>query len=177
MNQNLTKNISECHFDLKNQGFFLSSIGLPQQLLVQVENENYNAIDKIITNLVSTKGEIFTFLRQFCAVKTIEHIISLRESKNEWEEDGIWHDDGSRILAFSLSLTLEPPKKGGVLEFRKKGSKKIHSIPTPNHGSIIVFKTGIDGFEHKINKVENGKRLIIAGWCYSTNYNASSPHF
>jgi len=36
---------------------------------------------------------------QFC-----EHIIAIRKAPGD--EEGIWHDDGSRSLGFSLSLNL-----------------------------------------------------------------------
>jgi hypothetical protein len=165
MSPNLAENFSQCQNALQNSGYFMSNIELPKELLVQVKNDNFNEIDEIFSTLLSPQGSIFLFLKQFCPVESIEHIISLRDAANEWEEDGIWHDDGSRILAFSLSLTLDSPE-GGVLEFKHKDVTESHKITTPDYGTIIVFKTGIDNFEHKINEVTKGKRLIIAGWCY-----------
>jgi hypothetical protein len=170
MSPNLAKFFSQCQNALQNNGYFMSNIELPKELLVQVKNENFNEIDAIFSKLLAPKGDVFNFLKQFCPVESIEHIISLRDAKNEWEEDGIWHDDGSRILAFSLSLTITLPE-GGVLEFKHKDSQVSNKITTPDYGTIIVFKTGIDNYEHKINQVTKGKRLIIAGWCYdNTDY-------
>ena len=130
-------------------------------------DKNYTELDQTFKRLLASNGELFKQLIQFTdyEIDFIEHIISLRDSENEWEEDGIWHDDGSRVLAFTLSLTTGPIE-GGILEFRKKDqiqSQKIHTHP---YGTVIVFKTGIMGYEHKINAVTKGKRLIIAGWLY-----------
>lgn len=122
-------------------------------------------LDELMAKATSEGGIIFEMMKQVCPVNEIEFIISLRDANNEWEEDGIWHDDGSRIMAFSLSLTLNKPE-GGVLEIRKKGAEISLKIPTPDYGSLIIFQTGKTGFEHKINQVTKGQRLIIAGWCY-----------
>lgn len=159
------KKISQCQNALKKLGFCKVITQLPNDLLVQVKNKNYEEIDQIIKTLLSPNGYLFNILKEHCEVKSIEHIISLREACNDWEEDGIWHDDGSRILAFSLSLNQVQPG-GGILEFRKKGQLDSLKISTPNYGEMIIFKTGIDDFEHKINQVTSGSRLIIAGWCY-----------
>lgn len=164
MRKNEQKNISQCQIDLARYGFCLSKIELPSSLLEEVNAKDYSLIDKTFHGLTSKDGLLYQYLQNFCEFTEIEFIISLRSSKNEWEEDGIWHDDGSRKLAFSLSLTLEMPV-GGVLEFRKKGETESQKIETPNYSEIIIFKTGVDNYEHKINKVENGERLIIAGWC------------
>ena len=165
MNENLSKIISQCQSDLDKKGYCLTNIELPNEVQIAVEQKDYNSLDSQLQELTSPNGVVFKFLKSFCALDNIEFIISLREAKNSWEEDGIWHDDGSRILAFSLSLTLDLPQSG-VLEFRKKGETQSNKIPTPKYGDMLVFKTGIDNFEHKINQVTYGSRLIIAGWCY-----------
>lgn len=163
----LNKNFSQCQNALKNQGFCLTSIKLPPRLERLIEAENFSEIDTIFEKLLRNKGELFEFLTQFSPyiIEKIEHIISLRDAKDPNQEDGIWHDDGSRVLAFSLSLT-KNQVKGGVLEFKHKNSLESFKIKTPAYGEIIIFKTGHEDFEHKINKVTHGKRLIIAGWLY-----------
>ena len=111
---------------------------------------------------------IFSKLQNYAKFSQIQFIISIRSSLEQPDEDGIWHDDGSRILAFSLSLTLNPSEiEGGILEIRERGeeSSKSETLPTPPYGSMIVFATGHLGFEHKINRVIRGERIIIAGWC------------
>ncbi len=165
MNQLSLEDISQWQNALLEHGFFVTKIDLPKELLSAVKFNNFQIVDQIMEKLLAKDGDIFNFLKSFFPdQQSIEHIISLRESKNEWEEDGIWHDDGSRKLAFSLSLTTKIPH-GGVLEIRKKNAKSSIKIPTPEYGNIIVFQTGENGYEHKINKVIDGKRLIIAGWC------------
>lgn len=165
MNKNDEAKISRCQYDLENKGFTKLKLDLPTKLKRAVKNEDFPIIDKIVKEMTDPPNLLFNIMSKFCDVKEIEFIISLRDAQNEWEEDGIWHDDGSRIMAFSLSLTLGPVE-GGILEIRKKGAEISHKIPTPDYANIIIFKTGISNFEHKINKVTKGKRLIIAGWCY-----------
>ncbi|MGE3610768.1 MAG: 2OG-Fe(II) oxygenase [Bacteriovoracaceae bacterium] len=152
--------------DLFNSGYHLSSFPLGHEIKEMVLNENWPAIDHSFRILTSPQGELFQFLAQYHEFSSIEFIISIRDAQNEWEEDGIWHDDGSRVFAFSLSLTLNPNEiEEGVLGVRKKGEELFHSIPTPGFGEIILFLTGQYGFEHKIHQVIQGKRVIIAGWC------------
>lgn len=153
--------------NLKNQGYCIATFNLPSHLKLLIEHEKFSEIDIIFKKLLSPGAELFHYLTLFTPfdISHIEHIISIRNSNNEWEEDGIWHDDGSRVLAFSLSLTSNDIK-GGVLEIRKKSEQISIKIPTPSYGSIIIFKTGHDHFEHKINRVTKGKRIIIAGWLY-----------
>lgn len=158
--------ISDYKTQLEINGHIILRVPLNYSLEEIVLNKDYLELDKYFQKETLPEGLIFKTLSQFCAVKKIEFIISLREAQNEWEEDGIWHDDGSRILAFSLSLTKEPPM-GGFLGLRIKGSSKVVMIPTPAYGDMIIFKTGVDNFEHKIHSVTSGSRLIIAGWCYS----------
>lgn len=172
MSSNYMKNISQCQSDLKTDGYTLLKLALPPSIMDLVIDDKYEELDSHIAKLTRHDGLIFKAMSNFCDVEEIEFIISLRDSMNEWEEDGIWHDDGSRILAFSLSLTLVQVE-GGVLEFRKKGSIGTQKIKTPSYGTMIVFKTGVEGYEHKINAVRSGKRLIIAGWCYPSKSSSS----
>jgi hypothetical protein len=151
---------------LANEGHFFTSLVLPDTVKTWVAMQNWPLIDDYFMQATSRDGIVFGHLKQFSNFNEIEFIISLRDSENEWEEDGIWHDDGSRVLAFSLSLTLEPKLiSGGVLEIRKKGASSSFKIPPFAFGEMVVFATGTTGHEHKINRVTNGKRLIIAGWC------------
>ena len=125
-------------------------------------------LDRAIAGEVVQGGLIFNELQKYGDFSEIEFIISIRSSNDEPDEDGIWHDDGSRVLAFSLSLCLTPDEiHGGRLEFRRQGSDEtvLASLPSPPFGTMIVFATGWQGFEHKINRVTSGERMIIAGWC------------
>lgn len=157
--------ITKHKYNLETHGHTILKIDLPEFLHEYIANKDFQNLDLYFHEQVKQSGIIFETLKEFCSnLASIEFIISLRESKNEWEEDGIWHDDGSRFLAFSLSLTSIAPK-GGILEIRRKGSEDSLKIETPNFGEMIIFKTGVSGYEHKINRVTEGARLIIAGWC------------
>ena len=152
------------------QGYKLETFPLPVELKSFVENDDWNSVDACFQKLTQQDGSLFSFLRTYHEFNSIEFIISIRDSKNEWEEDGIWHDDGSRVFAFSLSLTLNPDEiEGGRLGIRRKGEESFLEIPTPKYGEIILFLTGIHGFEHKIHQVKKGRRVIIAGWCSNQN--------
>jgi len=98
--------------------------------------------------------------------KTSSSIISIRSSEEYPDEDGIWHDDGSRVLAFSLSLTRHPGKpRSGKL--RSEGVRLLrlrHPFPLHRLAPMIIFGTGQSGFEHRICRVARGERVIVAGW-------------
>ena len=151
---------------LFENGFHLSTFRLTDDVKECVENENWARLDEKFKILLKSDGEFFRFLNRFHDFTSIEFIISIRDADNEWEEDGIWHDDGSRVFAFSLSLTLERENlEGGRLGLRRKGEDTFIEIPTPPYGDVILFLTGVHGFEHKIHRVTKGRRVIIAGWC------------
>ena len=147
-------------------GYQKVTFDLPQSIREHVQSRNWVELDRVMALETSPAGSVFGRLRIFCEFSQIEFIISIRSSDIEADEDGIWHDDGSRILAFSLSLTFDPEQiEGGVLEIRKRGARESARIPTPDFGTAVVFATGHWGYEHKINRVSRGERIIIAGWC------------
>lgn len=151
---------------LFSSGYFLHSFSLDAALMSLVELEKWDEVDLYFKKLTSSDGELFLFLQQFHSFNQIETMLSVRDSKNDWEEDGIWHDDGSRVLALSLSLTLKPHELlGGTLELRKKNEQNCISISTPDFGTGIVFLTGVHGYEHRTRKVLKGKRVILVAWC------------
>jgi hypothetical protein len=128
--------------------------------------EDWNSLDTYFRTLIEPTGVLFKTLLQINTFDSIENIINIRDAKNDWEEDGIWHDDGSRLMAFSLGLNLMPATIiGGDLLFRKKSSTNCLTIKAIPYGEIIIFKTGVDGYEHKVTAVTKGTRIIIAGWC------------
>jgi hypothetical protein len=152
--------------ELFTRGYHLSYFPLPPEVETYVRSEDYVKLDHCFKSLCGKDGQLFKYLLRFHDFTSIEFIISIRDSNNDWEEDGIWHDDGSRVFAFSLSLSLEADKiKGGRLGIRVKGDEQYSQIPTPSYGGIILFLTGLYGFEHCIHQVLEGKRMIIAGWC------------
>lgn len=153
---------------IAENGFYLTHVELPSAIRESVLNRDWEKLNAEIFRQTAKGGVIFDELLHYAKFSDIEFIISIRSSNVEPDEDGIWHDDGSRVLAFSLSLTLRPDAiEGGRLEIRKRSTEPQSSkeIPTPTFGTLIVFATGWQGFEHKINRVVQGERIVIAGWC------------
>lgn len=150
--------------ELFSSGYHLSFIAISDDIKTLVREEKWNEVDAHFKRLTSKGGTLYNFLKKYHDFESIEFIISVRDAENDWEEDGIWHDDGTRVFAFSLSLT-EDPIVGGRLGIRRIGEENYTQIPTPSFGGIIMFLTGIYGFEHRIHQVKKGKRIIIAGWC------------
>ena len=153
-------------FEIQQNGHAMDFLTLDKSIFRASMTSDFTYIDQVFQKLTSPQGQLFKYLEQFSDFNSIEFIISLRDSKNDWEEDGIWHDDGSRTFAFSLSLTTHSQNvDGGELHIRKKGSTQTSIIPPFEFGKILLFKTGTSGYEHKIHAVKSGRRLIIAGWC------------
>lgn len=137
---------------------------LDESIKELVRNEKWQDIDNYFLNIEKKNGLLFNYLSDFLEFNSIEHIISIRNPPHD--EDGIWHDDGSRILGFTLSLTENPDSIiGGDLLFKHKESKDFQRVSIRPFGEILLFKTGIYGFEHMVTKVTQGKRILIAGWC------------
>ena len=157
------------HEIIATRGFHLTQIALPGVVLGCLRKRDWKGLDQAIRRETLSGGTIFDELLRYARFSEIEFIISIRSSLEEPDEDGIWHDDGSRLLAFSLSLTLDADSiGGGRLELRKPASGSIETLevlPTPPYGTMIVFATGQLGFEHRIGAVTSGERIIIAGWC------------
>jgi hypothetical protein len=155
--------------ELSSQGYFLTRIPLPPAIGAAVTTRDWAGLDRLLQLETRPGGAIFEALRPHAKFSEIEFIISIRSSIEAPDEDGIWHDDGSRVLAFSLSLTPDPGAiEGGKLEIRRRlvdPPPESAVIPTPDFGTMIVFATGQGGYEHKINRVSRGERIIIAGWC------------
>ncbi len=151
---------------LNDFGYFKGKLEFAQEFTDLIAAEDWKKLDQILLQETSKDGEIFKYMSQFLEFSEMEFIIAIRDAKNEWEEDGVWHDDGSRLLAFSMSLTLNPSQiDGGILELRKKGDIESLKIPTPELGNLVIFQTGENGWEHKINRVTKGTRIIMACWC------------
>jgi len=92
-------------------------------------------------------------------------MLALRQAP---DEDGIWHDDGSRDLGFSLSLCLEPEKiQKGRFCLRHIESQRLTMISPPPLGTLTCFLTGKNGYEHRVEQVLSGNRLMLVGWCNS----------
>lgn len=138
---------------------------LPKEVHQYLDEKNYLQLDQWVLKEIAKEGLIFNCLKSLLDFSYIKSIIAIRTAG--LDEEGIWHDDGSRILGFSLSLTRENQTvAGGHLEFRSKGETAFRSIPTQKMGTLICFKTGVYGFEHRVSRVTSGERIVIAGWCY-----------
>ena len=150
---------------LLEHGFKKICLNLPKEIEELVETRNWEKLDNVAFKLCGLDGLIFNELKEFHEFNQVEHLINVRQGPGD--EDGIWHDDGSRFLAFSLSLNLRPYSiGGGELFLRKKGdiNKMVTLTPLP-FGEMIVFLTGQYDFEHKVGKVTSGERICLAGWC------------
>lgn len=125
--------------------------------------EHYLELDLFFKNECKTTGRLFHFLNNIFPIDHLEHIIAVREAPND--EDGIWHDDGSRLLGFSLSLNIDHENiLGGNLEFKQKDQAETLIFTPRPYSTIIIFLTGQFGYEHKVSQVTKGKRTVIAGW-------------
>lgn len=152
--------------ELNENHLIITDYLVTEEVLSFLKNRDWNSLDNYFLKAEKKTGELYSFLSKYLEFQKIEHIIAIRSSMTELDEDGIWHDDGSRILGFSLSLTLNPEVvEGGELRFRAKSSVTYSSIKTQALGKIILFKTGIYGFEHMVSAVKSGERIVIAGWC------------
>ena len=102
---------------------------------------------------------------------TVELMLAKRSGPQDKEEEGIWHDDASRDLAFSLSLNDSPDLiEGGLIGLRRKDEPEAPSfIPTQKWGDLIVFHTGKRGWDHKVTRVTHGNRLVLVGWLTLNN--------
>lgn len=151
--------------ELLHNGLAYFDFACPEHWPGLIEKRDYTQLDQEVFQLTGPEGLLRNKLLEYAEFQHIEHILSLRSSPGD--EDGIWHDDGSRPLAFSLGLNLSPEKiKGGELLFRdKKEASQIKIIPPLPYGRGVVFLTGLWGKEHKVCAVTGFERLVCAGWC------------
>jgi hypothetical protein len=148
--------------ELLSQGHILIDYPYAMELLPLVKNKDYQALDKLFQNDSKLDGKLNIFLQTFYPFNFLEHILAIRTPP---DDDGIWHDDGSRHFGFSLSLNLDHENiEGGELLIRHKKlmvEKKYYPQP---FGKMIIFLSGEFDFEHKVNEVTKGSRFIAAGW-------------
>lgn len=153
-------------------GFITCFAEIPQEWVSCIIDQNFSQLDRYAGQALKEEGFLFQLIQQHALTyfsrmgHGFEYILSLRKGPQTLEDDGIWHDDGTRLLAFSLSLNLDPESIiGGHLSLRKKSHEQdIHTITARPLGTLTLFCTGQEGWEHKTNYVEKGSRLVLAGW-------------
>lgn len=134
---------------------------VPASWTSAIKEKNWALLDSLAFSALSTSGELRLILEKLCPIYKIEHLLSLREAP---DDDGIWHDDGSRDLAFSLALSLES-FEGLGLGLRIRGQEQsAYSIGFRPYGTLTCFLTGSNGYEHRTYQVTKGSRLVLAGW-------------
>lgn len=154
-------------------GYIKSNIDLPSTVGNLVTNKSFDLVYKFFLNAINNRHSFFydQLLKllppelQSRPFHT-ELMLSLREGPQDIDQEGIWHDDGSRDLIFSLSLSQESEIiVGGELFLRRKSNKEavIKVKPAP-FGTIFLFNTGKRGWEHKVSRVTIGNRLVLVGW-------------
>lgn len=150
--------------ELLKNGHLVKTFPMGDEVILMIKKQDYLGLDRWIQEKLQKDGALFNELYQYANFNSIEHIIAKREAQTD--EEGIWHCDGSRNLAFTLSLNLNPNHiEGGELFFRKKGEEQYLTFTPPQLGTLIIFCTGMNGFEHRVGKVTKGERLTFAGWC------------
>lgn len=149
---------------LENGFKILRFEGLEHLLELSIKKD-WQTLDKTFFNFTKRDSPFYSLLQEHHTFDQLEHIINHRVAEND--EDGIWHDDGSRFMAFSVSLNPDIKSiQGGELLLRsKKNPDLIHTLGPFPFGTVALFLTGEYGFEHKVCRVLNGERTVIAGWC------------
>jgi hypothetical protein len=150
---------------LLENGFKTFEIEVPENVLEYLKSKDWEKLDQLIFEWTKKGAFLRSLLEKFHSFNKIEHLINRRLAEND--EDGIWHDDGSRLMAFSLSLNQNVQLiKGGELLIRPKGQPdQVKTLGPFPIGLFTVFLTGEYGFEHKVCRVLSGERITIAGWC------------
>lgn len=147
------------------EGYLLTEIALPPITRSLVIAQQWENLEKLMGALLLPGAGLRKGLERHKSFTSVEHMLALRDGANSEEEDGIWHDDSSRVLAFSLALNFFGLPEGGQLEIRRRGEESGVALGPFEPGRLIIFNTGLDGFEHRTRKVTAGLRLVCAGWC------------
>jgi hypothetical protein len=145
-------------------GHHICNIKLPCDIRDAVARQDWLIVDQWAAALCAKGGELFNLLSQYAPIERLEHMIAVREPP---DEEGIWHDDGSRLIAFSLSLIERPETiSGGRLRLKKRGSEidQAHELGPYLAGTLVIFATGVSGWEHCVEAVSSGRRIVLAGW-------------
>jgi hypothetical protein len=145
------------------RGHILTHLALPESASPLALAGDWPTLDRVMREAIEFR--LVPLLKTYKQFEKIEHMLALRDGSDPEEEDGIWHDDGSRVLAFSWSLNFFGKPSGGTLGIRPRGTTLEIELGPFDPGTLIIFQTGLDGFEHRTSRVTHGKRLVCAGWC------------
>ncbi|MBH47789.1 MAG: hypothetical protein CME71_06425 [Halobacteriovorax sp.] len=146
------------------KGHILLNLKLSESELALVRGRDWQSLDQVAKHWLNPGGKLWSLLAEHARFTSVEHILALRSGPDD--DEGIWHDDGSRLLAFSLSLTLKHESvHGGEISIRPKGSSEAYVLTCQPLGTLVIFNTGQDNFEHRVSAVKAGERLVLAGWC------------
>ncbi len=150
--------------ELLENGYIIVEFTIDKPILDLIKNKKWKNLDNYFLEISKTNGLLHNFLSTFVEFQKLEHIIAIRSAPED--EDGIWHDDGSRILGFSLSLNLSSTLiAGGELRFKKKEKREWITIKPLPIGQMAIFLSGLYGYEHMVSAVTKEERIVIAGWC------------
>lgn len=149
---------------LAQHGYCLDQFDVPAPVREALRAQDWSRLDRLLATLLAPGGLLWRHLCGYSSFETVEFILSVRDAADPEQEAGIWHDDGSRRLACTLSLTeAAETLEGGTLGIRPKGGTGVF-LPTPPLGGMIVYQTGYRGYEHKIHQVTAGCRVVAAIW-------------
>jgi hypothetical protein len=149
---------------LIESGFLVLDFPIEEKVKTFVLNKKWIELDQYFLDISKEQGALRNFLTPYLHFEVLEHIIAIRKAPED--EDGIWHDDGSRFLGFSLSLNIDHNNiVGGELRFKKKDLEYTEKFSPLPYGKIVLFLSGIYGYEHMVSAVTCGERIVIAGWC------------
>jgi len=158
-------------YTLKESGYLKLRFSLPSSWREFVKNEDYEKLYQEAQKEMHSSGILGAKLfevYQECKIEEAhwELMLAKRRGPQDPEEDGIWHDDGSRNLAFSLSLNEHPEEiSGGELCLRPKAEPhKVTQLSTLPWGEAYLFATGKLNWEHRISLVSIGNRLVLVAW-------------
>ncbi len=149
---------------IMQSGFKIIKFEGNKNLLDLAIAKNWVGLDQEFSKLITCNGFFHSLFLEYLNFNNVEFIINNRMAESD--EDGIWHDDGSRLLAFSLSLNSDIRTiEGGQLQIRHKTKPElVNSLGPFNFGTLALFLTGKFGFDHKVCRVIKGERTTIAGW-------------
>ena len=122
------------------------------------KNQNYPIVTRIVYGSMDKSREFFNF----CFPKTSSDILI---SKYDVGEQMSVHEDNPKNGDFSTTIFLNDPStyEGGELCLYINGKEEKIKLEA---GYAITYETGIP---HRVNRLENGQRLVIALWTKSTN--------